>query len=182
MQPTGTPRARTVLAQHAEPAQVGDVEHHDQVGAADLLHRLPGLLHSRQVLEQEHEPRRRGRRIGDHDVDAARLQQVSQTRLAAEAVAVGIDVSREADALSRMERGGEGARGLDAVGRKRERHAGEDNDGGQANRRTTLSSRTKRGIVPGQARSLASLGMTGGAGSCSPVYPAACCTLECRFP
>ena len=54
-----------------------------------------------QVLEQEAEARRRGRRVGDHDVHPVGLQQVREPRLAAEAVAVGIDVGGEADPLSR---------------------------------------------------------------------------------
>ena len=83
-----------------------------------------GLLHAGQVLEQEHESGRRRGRIGDHHVDPSRLQQMRQPRLAAQPIAVGIDVRGEADPLSRMERGGEGARGLEAVGRKNERHEG----------------------------------------------------------
>ena len=88
MQETGTPRVRDGLGEHAEPAEVGDVEHDDQVGAAELLHRLGGAIYPGQVLEQEAETRRRGRRVGDHDVHAASPQQVGEARLAAETVAV----------------------------------------------------------------------------------------------
>ena len=41
------------LAQHAEPAEVGDVEHHDGVGPPELAHGLAGAVDAGQVLEQE---------------------------------------------------------------------------------------------------------------------------------
>ena len=51
-------------------------------------------------------------------------EQVGQPRLAAETVAVGIDVGGEADPLSRLERGGELVRGGPLVGREGVGHEG----------------------------------------------------------
>ncbi len=95
------------VVQHAEAAQVGDVEHQDEVGAADLLHRLRGPVDAGQVVQQELESRRRGRRVGDHRVGAERTQQVHHRHFAAESVAVGIDVGGDADPLARFDRRGE---------------------------------------------------------------------------
>ena len=112
------------LAQHAQPTQIGDVEHDDRVGPAELLHRLLGSIHPGQVLEQELEPRGRGRGIGDDRLDPAVAQQVGQPGLAAEAVAVRIHVGCEANPLPRHERRGQRPRGGDPIGGERERHAG----------------------------------------------------------
>ena len=51
------------------------------------------------VGEQKGESRRRRRRVGDVHLGAERAQQVHHRDLAAESVAVGVDVGGEADAL-----------------------------------------------------------------------------------
>jgi len=53
------------IVQHAEPAEVGDVEHEHQVGPANFLDRLGRLVDSGQVVQEEVESRRRGRRSRD---------------------------------------------------------------------------------------------------------------------
>ena len=58
------------LAEVAEPAQVGNVEHHDDVGAPELADAFPGAVDARQVLEEECESGRGGGGVRDDAVDA----------------------------------------------------------------------------------------------------------------
>ena len=106
------------LAEHAEAAEVGDVEHDDEVGPAQLLDGFRRPVHPGQVLEQKPETRRRGRRIGDHDVHAVRPQEVGETGLAAEAVAVGVYVGGETDPPTGHECRGKGPGGGNTVRRR----------------------------------------------------------------
>ena len=83
-----------------------------------------GAVHAWQVLEQEAEAGRSGRGIGDDGLDAAVAQQVGQAGLAAEPVAVGIDVGGQADPLPGHERRGQRPRSGGPIGGEGERHAG----------------------------------------------------------
>ncbi len=156
MQATGTPRVFHRLRQHAEPAEVGDVQHDDVIGAPQLLHRLRGPIHAGEVLEQEAEAGRRGGRIGDGDIDAPGAEQVGEPGFAAQPVAVRIDVGGETHPLSRMERRGESSRRLEPIGRQMRTAFVEDN-GGTAEAGTSEGPcRAEFELRP--ARSLASLG------------------------
>ena len=95
------------LDEHAEPGEVRDVEHDDQIGTAKLFHSLTRSIDAGQVIEEEAEAGRRGARIGDNGVDALGPEQVHQPDLAADPVAVGIYVGGDAHPLPWLERGGE---------------------------------------------------------------------------
>ena len=69
--------------------------------APQLADGLAGAVDAREILEQELEPGRCRGRVGDDGVDAAVAEQVGQARLAAEPVAVGVDVRGQAHPLSR---------------------------------------------------------------------------------
>ena len=94
-----------------------------------------GAIDAGQVLEEEREPGRGRRGVGDDGVDALRPEQVRQPGLAAEPIAVRIDVGGQADPLARHERRGQGPRRGDPIGGEGERH-GENltGAGGQAGR------------------------------------------------
>jgi hypothetical protein len=111
------------LAQHAQPAEVGDIEHDDAVGAPQLLHGLGGPIHAGKILEEEVEPGRRRGGVGDHDLHAPRAQQMGQPGFAAESVSVRVDMGGEADPLSWMKRGGECPGRLEPVGGEGEGHS-----------------------------------------------------------
>ena len=116
MQATGTPRSRTVSASMPKPPEVRDVEHDDDVGPAQLLDRFGRAIDAGQIFEQELESRRGGRRVRDRHVAALGPEQVRESGLAAESVAVGIHMGGETDALARIEdlgqAGGRGAIGV----------------------------------------------------------------------
>ena len=95
------------LDEHAEPGEVRDVQHDDQIGPAKLLHSLGRAIDPRQVIEEEAEAGRRRARIGDDGIDALGPEQVHQPDLAADPVTVGVYVGGDADPLPRLERGGE---------------------------------------------------------------------------
>ncbi len=121
-----TPRANR-LAEHAKPPDVGDVEHDDQVGAAKLFDRFGGPIDPGQVVEEESESRRRGRRIGDDDIHPVDSEQVGEPGLAAEPVAVGIYVGGETDPPAGHECRGKGPGGGNTVGREGKRHGAKGN-------------------------------------------------------
>jgi hypothetical protein len=110
------------LDQHAEPAQIGYVQHDDEVGPPELLDRLRGAIDAGQILKQEAEPGRGGGGVGDDRVDALGAQQMNQSDLAAEPVPIRVYVGGDADPLPGPECGreGPGQRGL--FGRQRKRH------------------------------------------------------------
>ena len=83
--------------QHAEPAQVGDIEHHDHVRAPQLFHRFGAAVHAGQRLKQEIVPGRGRSGIGDHDLNTARAQEVGESGLTPQPIAIGIDVGGQAD-------------------------------------------------------------------------------------
>ena len=86
-----------------------------------------GAVDAGQVLEQEGEAGRRGRGVGDDGVDAAVAQQVRQPGLAAEPVAVRIDVGGQADPLPGHERRGQRPRGGGPIGGEGEGHGAKHN-------------------------------------------------------
>ena len=103
MQATGTPRSAHRLGEHAEPAEVGDVEHDDHVGAAKLFHRLGGAIDPGQSSKRK--SNRAGVGVGlvtSTSTPRAR-SRCAEPDLAAEPVAVGIDVGGETDPLPRLE-------------------------------------------------------------------------------
>jgi hypothetical protein len=110
------------LDQHAEPGQIRDVQHDDEVGPPKLLDRFRGAIDPRQVIEQEAEPGRGEARVGDHRVDALGAEQMDQADLAAEAVPVGVYVGRDADPLPGPECGGKGPSQRELFRRQRKRH------------------------------------------------------------
>jgi hypothetical protein len=107
------------IRQHPQPAQLGDIEHDDHVGAADLFDRFGCPVHPGQLVEQEAEARGSRGGIGHAHRHPAREQQVGQCCFAAESVTVGIDVGGEADPLPRVEECGERFGGSHLLGRKR---------------------------------------------------------------
>ena len=120
------------FAEVAEAAQIGDVEHHDDVGAPELADALPGVIDARQVVKEEGKPGGGRSGVGDDGVDALRPEQVRQPGLAAEAIAVRIDVGGQADSLARHEHRGQGPRRGDTIGGEGERH--DENLTGRADR------------------------------------------------
>ncbi len=110
------------LSQHAEAAEIGDVEHDDQVGAPKLLDGFGGPVYAGEVIEEEGEAWRRGRRIGDRDVHALAPKQVGQPRLAAEPITIGIDVGGETHPPPGHEFRREGPGGGNTIWSKRKRH------------------------------------------------------------
>ena len=93
--------------QHPEAAEIGDVEHDDDVGGAERLDRLRAAIDPRHIAKEKIEPGRRGCRIGDHRLDADFAEEQDQTGFAAEPVAVGIDVGGETDPPPRHQQLGE---------------------------------------------------------------------------
>jgi hypothetical protein len=110
------------LDEHAEAGQIGDVEDDDEIGAAELPDRLMGPVDPGQVVKQEAEARRGGARVGDDRLDALGSQQVNQPDLAAEPIAVRVDVGGDADPLTRPKRGGKGTGQGGLFGGQRKRH------------------------------------------------------------
>ena len=64
------------LSQHPETAKVGDIEQHDEVGAAQLTDRFAAAVRVRKIVEKELEPARRGTRVGDDHLDPLGAKQV----------------------------------------------------------------------------------------------------------
>ena len=94
-----------------------------------VLHRLRGAVHPWQILEEKREAVGRRSGIGDDHLDAQPAQQMGQPDLAAEAVAIRIDVGGQADPLPRQEHGGQGPRRGGPIGGEGEGH-GENLTGG----------------------------------------------------
>ena len=109
----------------AQPAQVGDVQHGDDVGAAKLLDGIVTAVHPRQIGEQKVVALRRGRRVGDCHIAPPSPQQVGEPNLASQSVAIGIHVSDEADTLAGLERIGDGPRRRKAFGLEGVSHVAE---------------------------------------------------------
>ena len=118
------PSLRDRVAQVAEPAAVRDVEHADQVGLPQRLDGLGGPVHAGQILEQESEPRRRRRGVGDGYLDAFCAEEVRERDFAAQSVSIGIDVRGEGDVAGGGERAPGGCRGSALLVSQLNRHTG----------------------------------------------------------
>ena len=126
MHAAGTPRVANRLAEHAKPADVGDVENGDQVGAAELFDRFGGAIDTGHSRRGKRTAAAWGR-VGNDDVHPVRLEQVREPRLAAEPVTVGIDVGGETNPPAGHECRSKGPGGGDTVGRESKRHGAKGN-------------------------------------------------------
>jgi hypothetical protein len=110
------------LRQHPEAAQVGDIQHHDDIRGPQRLHRFGAPVDLGKAAKEKIESRRGDRRIRDQDVDADSPEHIGQADLAAQAVSIGIDVGGEADPPPRHKQLGKSGRGGELFGGKSDRH------------------------------------------------------------
>jgi len=103
--------------QIAEPADVGDVEHDQDIRGLDLLRRPIGVISP--VRHEKAEPLGDRRRVRDRRPMPACGEEVPQGDFASHTVAVGVDVRRQSDARTRPEHGRDRLRSGGAVGRNR---------------------------------------------------------------
>jgi hypothetical protein len=87
------------LGKHAEPIEVADVEHDQQIDSRKRLGALAARLDD-VVTEQKIEQRRPGSRVHDLDGHLALREEPGQGRLGTASITVGVDVCRQCDTSS----------------------------------------------------------------------------------